>query len=288
MKKIWYLSFALLASISSCDIIDHPIIDYGIGYREDLYGPAPTFEPVSGNGGGMRNVLLEDFTGHDCGNCPDAHVVAEELLVEHPGRVAVVSVHAGPLAEPLPPDFPDDYRTPEGEAYFSQLSFQVNPIGRVSREGGPASIWSHAQWPAETENQLNDNAAVVLQMEASLDTILGNLNIHVFDQWMQDVAGNQNLVVLITESKIIGPQLEYLPEAYIHEEYEHNHMLRTSVSGLGGLSIANNPTTGEIGLSSYTYEWNNNWDWHNCYVVAFVVDGTNGEVLNAVEKKLDE
>jgi hypothetical protein len=125
-------------------------------------------------------------------------------------------------------------------------------------------------------------------MEASLDTILGNLNIHVFDQWMQDVAGTQNLVVLITESKIIGPQLEYLPEAYIHEEYEHNHMLRTSVSGLGGLSIANNPTTGEIGLSSYTYEWNNNWDWHNCYVVAFVVDGTNGEVLNAVEKKLDE
>lgn len=236
----------------------------------------------------MRNVLLEDFTGHDCGNCPDAHVVAEEIIVDNPNRVAVVSVHAGPLAEPLPPDFPNDYRTPEGEIYFSQLDFPVNPIGRVSREGGPGSIWSHAQWVGETENQLNDNPAVVLQMEVSIDTLIGNLNVHVFDQWMQNVDGAHNLVVLITESKVIGPQLEYLPEAYIHEEYVHNHMLRTSISGVGGLTIANDPTTGESGLSSYTYEWNNNWDWHNCSVVAFVVDGTNGEVLNVIEKKLNE
>ncbi|MDZ4750367.1 MAG: Omp28-related outer membrane protein [Flavobacteriales bacterium] len=285
MKKFLFLYFVLFTMITSCDIIDNPIVDYGIGYREDLYGSAPTFGPATNS---WRNVLLEDFTGHDCGNCPDAHVVADEILANNPGRVAVVSIHAGPLAEPLLPDFPNDYRTTEGEFYFAQLSFQVNPIGRVSREGGASNIWSHAQWTAEAINQMNDAPAVVLQMELDMDTVLGNLNIHVYDQWLQASSGNQNLVLLITEGPIIGPQLEYTPEAIIHEDYEHKHMLRAAISGPDGLSIANSPVQGEAGTSSYTYEWNSNWKWGKSYVVAFVVNASNGEVLNVIEKKIYE
>lgn len=288
MKKIWYFSFVLLATISSCDIIDHPIIDYGIGYREDLYGPAPIFEPVTGNGSGMRNVLLEDFTGHVCGNCPAAHEEAEAILVEQGNRVAVVSIHAGELAEPTPPDYLAEYRIAEGEFYFSQLAFQVNPIGRLNRVGGPSAIWNYGQWATEIESQLMESAKVGLQMEIGIDTIIGNLNIHVFQEWFQNVSGEHQLVIFITESNVISPQLEYLPEPYMHEFYNHKHILRATVSGAAGLVTAQNPTIGQNELTSYTYEWNNNWDWHNCSVVAFVVDGTNGEVLNVIEKKLDE
>ncbi|MEY3399529.1 MAG: hypothetical protein RL220_2123, partial [Bacteroidota bacterium] len=247
----------------------------------------PTFEPVTSP---QRNVLIEDFTGHDCGNCPDAHVVADEILAANNGRVAVVAIHAGPLAEPLPPEFPANWTTPEGELYFSQLDFQVNPIGRVNREGGANAIWAHTQWEDETANQLDDSPSVGLQMVAELDTNSWDLNVHVYHQWLGENPGSYSLVVLITESDIIAPQLEYLDGggSIVHEDYEHNHMLRSSLSGPAGLTIVENPAANLAETESYTYEWNQEWDWHNSHVVAFVVRNSDGEVLNVVEKYLHE
>ena len=34
-----------------------------------------------------RNVVIEEFTGINCQNCPDGHRVANSLMATYPGRV---------------------------------------------------------------------------------------------------------------------------------------------------------------------------------------------------------
>jgi hypothetical protein len=64
---------ALLAT--GCDVISPP-------YTEE--SPADT-----GTAGAfVQKVLLEDYTGFRCGNCPEAHERAQELQARYPGRVA--------------------------------------------------------------------------------------------------------------------------------------------------------------------------------------------------------
>ena len=43
----------------------------------------------------QRVVLLEDYTGQACVNCPNAHDVATELHEEYPENLIVVAMHAG-------------------------------------------------------------------------------------------------------------------------------------------------------------------------------------------------
>ena len=45
-----------------------------------------------------RNVLIEDYTGHHCNNCPNAATIAHDIEVANPTRVFVASIHAAPSA----------------------------------------------------------------------------------------------------------------------------------------------------------------------------------------------
>ena len=86
------LATALLL-LGGCDVLDDPVIPLTINYRGEA--APPTFDALSS---GPQHVLLEDFTAHQCGNCPPAGVLAEQLAEEHDGLVHVLAVHAGSLA----------------------------------------------------------------------------------------------------------------------------------------------------------------------------------------------
>ena len=40
-----------------------------------------------------RKVLMEEYTGTWCPNCPDGHDTIKKLLLDHPGRLVVVGMH---------------------------------------------------------------------------------------------------------------------------------------------------------------------------------------------------
>ena len=39
-----------------------------------------------------RNAIIEEFTGRNCGYCPDGHVIANNIVHSNPGRVWAVNV----------------------------------------------------------------------------------------------------------------------------------------------------------------------------------------------------
>lgn len=286
-KLIKFLGVGIaMFSFASCDVIEFPVISEIGGYRTDLYGPPPGFDVVSVP---VQSVMLEDFTGHDCGNCPNGHAVAADIQALNPDKVAVVAIHAGSLAAPLLPEYPADWTTPEGQYYLlTQVGVDEMPKGRINRGAGANTVYSYPQWATKVTDALAMTPAVHLQMDASYNVDNNHLNVHVNSQWFQNLTGEYKLVILILESNIVAPQLWYghIPE-YV-EDYEHEHMLRGSVSGATGLSVASNPVAGEAQTSSYTFDWNANWIPENCDIVAFVTEGENGKVLNVVKQALVE
>lgn len=85
---------------------------------------------------------------------------------------------------------------------------------------------------------LAESSPVDLQLEVQYVEENNHLNVHVFNQWFENASGNYRLVLLVTESHIVAPQLWYNHDPEFVEEYEHEHMLRGSLSGATGLTIA--------------------------------------------------
>lgn len=282
LSKYFWLAM-LAATVVGCDVVDQPIIEAG-SYRVDLYGPAPTFTP---EGAAHQRVLLEDFTGHDCGNCPDGHAAAADILENNEDDVAVIAIHAGSLAQPLLPDYPNDWTTEEGEYYLlTQVGQDIMPKGRINRLPGASTIYSYPAWANKVNEALTSTPEVNLQLQTEYRAINNHWNVHVFSEWFQNLTGDYRLVVLLTESGIVAPQLWYGQTPEYIPEYIHKHMLRASGSGATGLVVATNPQAGNQFTNSYTFNWNPAWNADSCEVVAFLTEGDNGRVLNVAKAKL--
>ncbi|MDG1261772.1 MAG: Omp28-related outer membrane protein [Flavobacteriales bacterium] len=286
MKNI--LSLVVLTAIlfTSCDKIDDPVLDFNIQYRSDLYGEAPTFGAASTT---TKNVFLEDFTGHNCGFCPDAAVIADEIFAQYPDRVSLMAIHAGSLAEPDPGDsqFFADWTSDDGDVLWDQLDFQFNPAGRINRVGGPGVFLSPTTWVDETLAEINQTAVVNLQIQANFGVEGNHANVHVNGQFASAYENPTNITVYITESDLFGYQLWYDNDPEYVPNYEFKHVLRGSITGPLGLSFTDEaPAANEEVQIDYSYEWNNAWVAENCYVVAVITDNVTGEVLNVIEAHL--
>ena len=103
MKKFNLLSILLLVSVgfffSACDQTDPP-------YLADN----ETEFVIDTN---KKKVLIEDFTGYTCGNCPNAGVIAHDLEHLYKERVIGIEVHVGSFAVP---------KAPHKEVYRSEAS----------------------------------------------------------------------------------------------------------------------------------------------------------------------
>jgi thiol-disulfide isomerase/thioredoxin len=291
------LSFSLVASVlifAGCDIVEDPIIVVGSQYQSWEYGDAPEFDPAS-NSMIFQRVFIEDFTGHDCGNCPGAAALTAQLKANNPDEIIVVGVHAGALAQPILPEFPSDFTTEAGEAWFSELEFPYNPVGRINRSPGLATSLFEAEWADIVDEEMNLEPDAVVQIEVEFIPEASHLNVHVFSEILNDIEGQVKMVLIVTEDGLEGPQLDYdqvddpdTPEnEQILEEYEFEHVLRGTINGSYGVIIGTDMVANETSLKSYTYEWPENWSADNSNVIAVVFEATNGRVLNSMEVHID-
>jgi hypothetical protein len=278
------LLLVLITWLTGCDKIDNPVIEIPI-YREDLYGPPPTF---TANLTPTQRVLLEDFTGHECGNCPKAHIAAKNILSSDSDRVAVVAIHAGSLAAPFPPAYPDDFRTPEGTYYLlTQVGSDQMPKGRINRLPNAKIVTNFPDWANQVTSSLQNSPLANMQLKTDFQAANSKLNIHVYTHWLENFSGQARLVVLITENDIVGSQLTYIPSPPITDTaYHHEHVLRGSATGATGLVAFNDPESGVSKTNSYTIDWNPSWIPENCEVIAFLTHDINGEVINVAKARV--
>ena len=281
-KKIIYSSLMFLAAIfSGCSDTDDPVIKLDSRYLENVYGPAPEFDLLSEP---TKNVLLEEFTGHKCGFCPPATAMVKLWDAELGDRLVPVTIHAGTLAAVGSEPFERDFTNPDGNTYWAQVEGGFNPSGRVNRVTGVQNAYPDAFWRDMIDEEMAKNPEVAMQMVTSFVQEDGIVNVHAHAQFLSNLSGNYDIVVLLTESKIISAQEDYSQEPSEIIDYEHNHVLHDAITPAAGLPLASNPRGNDTFVKSFSYELNTNWNPEHCHIVAFVINRTTGEVLNVVEK----
>ena len=289
MKLIRFLSIVVITTcilFPSCDIIEEPIIPFTEGYNVELYGNPPVFQFATTSG---KNVLVEDFTAHQCGNCPPAAVIAEGLAVSNPDRVFPLAIHAGNLAI-TSDSYPIDWTNEESNVYWFQLDFQANPLGRINRIGGTGNFFAPAEWASEVASELVSETPLQLQIKTFWHPNVGDghLNIHVNGQFTSGgLDGECRLAILLTESALIGDQLYYGEDPEHVTDYQFDHMLRGSVTGAEGLVVISDAVVGDEFQSDYTFNWDPEWVFENSAILV-VASKENGEVVNCLSHHLFE
>ena len=168
------------AFLHSCDKLDNPVIEV-VQTIDTTDIEVPEFSPLTS---AVPRVLIEDFTAHQCGNCPPAGLELASLMDAHPDSIVPLAIHAGNLAV-TNADFPIDWTCEEGDEFWGNVTLQLNPIGRVNRvntEFGQEILPNF--WADEVANQLMRTPSAGIQMVVDADENAGDLVVHAHVTWL--------------------------------------------------------------------------------------------------------
>jgi len=228
-----------------------------------------------------RTVLLEEFTGQFCTNCPLAHRTIENIVEQYGENVVAVSIHAGrqSIGENENPNI-TGLRVDEGNEYASNWNITDYPSGIVNRTSG---IKMHSEWQAIIRQEMEKPSLVDIELTANYDADTQKISINTGLTPGANIDGY--LQLWITESGIIAPQSGNPSETGFSykPDYVHNHVFRAAVNGTWGEEIA--LITREPQTISNEITLKGNWIPANLSVVAFVYNSDEG-VLQAAECKV--
>lgn len=263
------LSVAILFSLISCDEVSKPYLQDG--------GDVVYFQ---------RKILLEDYTGYKCGNCPEAHLIANGLHEKYGDTVIIVAVHAGFFAT-TDPKHPYDFKTPAGTEWdkFFGISAAALPKGMVNRFDylNSSHILSKDSWNTVVDSLKGLLTFVKIDLDASYNSANGQISIDVDYQYSEPLAKYHNLNVIIVEDSIVNYQKWYNHTPEEIEDYVHNHVLRTSVNGSWGEELTTQNGNKKYSLSISGKDWRP----EKLKVIAFISDvGDTYEIFQAEEVDL--
>lgn len=222
-----------------------------------------------------RTVLIEDFTGQNCVNCPAAHRTLDKLAEQYGDKLIAVSIHAGEFGVSSDYTRYTGLMQPEGNIYNDRYGITSWPQGVVNH-GTPSTpdAWAETVRQEITkESPLDIAVAATLSADGTAIEITTELRPHA------DIDGT--LQLWITENNIVTMQRDI--DLGRINDYVHNHVFRACVNGTDGDAVnlkANIHTiaTNSIALRQTPTE---TWVVGNLEVVAFVYDKTG--VLQAAK-----
>jgi len=281
------ISFCLLLAVFSCDYIDDPI-QASIGPVDPCELPKMQFKGDST----FRKVLIEDFTGHRCNNCPKASDAIKAIEQNQAGAIVAVAVHAGPanFIDPDPPNYPTDFRTPEGddlEEYFKVTFLPAGMVSRTDFNAQASQLKIFTGWASEVATLSSEAAPCAIDLELAYDGQSRQICGQARTRFFSDRSDPLNISLWLTESKIIAPQK--MPDNSANPSYEHNHVFRTSLNSAFGQSLqTGNTLAGDVYTTDFSMTLDTGYVRTNCHLVAFVTNTATEEVLQVTEVNLSE
>lgn len=270
------LTIIIVIIFASCDKIEPPYKQSGNTQIE-----TPT-----------RKVLLEDYTGHTCVNCPAAAKKALEIQQLYGDKMIIMTVHAGFFALPTASPFNNDYRTPAGEEWdqFFGLSAAGNPIGMINRQntGGVYGL-GNGNWGTGVAAIIEDASIIKLEIETSFNETNRKLDVELKSTFLEAASGNYKIVACIVEDSLVSAQRnndQTIGPATILD-YVHRHVLRENINGSWGEDlIAVGQLPSSTSNKQYSVTLNAIYKANHTSVVAFVYDALTFEILQVEEKHI--
>ena len=287
MKKYLIILSSILI-ITSCDVEEGPFItDYNSYINPD------------------KKVLIEDFTGHLCPNCPNAARELDAIHDIYGDQIIGMAVHvsttfARPYSSNQAPNFQYDFRTDWGNGLddFYGISAVGLPRGMVNRIGYPDNHKLGAgEWAAAVLEELTKDTTFTIDISSDESSI------SIISEVQKNINAEYNLAVCLTESNIINWQQD---GGNSISDYEHNHVLRTalidqalsnSTNYVAGQEIENTINYDLATLKQSNIDYSNNsvggngaaggWDANNMSVVAYIYNTITKEIVQVEEAHLN-
>jgi len=232
-----------------------------------------------------KNAILEEFTGVNCGFCPDGHARANGIKEDYPDDFFIINIHQGGFANPGAGQ--PDFRTPFGNAIVGQSNAGGGfgyPSGTINRHNFPGREMTNAgttamdrgQWAPATAEIVQEPSYLNVGVQANINvsTRVLTVDVEVYYTGNSPVPTNK-LNIALLQNNTLGPQAG----GGMGNNYPHMHRLVHLVTGQWGADIATT-TQGSLFSQTFTYTIPNDYNGipvdffvADMEVVAFVAEG---------------
>lgn len=317
-RAIFYLLIGLFVSFTACDEVKPPT--YGctnplaLNYDPDAtlddghcefdpslakgctdstasnYDPLALIDDCHCDYDSVRTVLLEDYTGFKCPNCPRAAVTLKELECLYGKRIVPLAVHVSQtFAAPsnnADGSFATDYRTSIGDAYDTEFGNSLFlPNGLLNRrEFDGLFPQLHESWPGHVTNILAEPAQALVDIDVTYNEGNREASASIKVSALTDLnAAPYRISVLLSEDSIVDWQLDGDRTPPEIPDYVHMHVLRDGFTTAWGDLVNGGGAMPEGFTETLTFSLVIDTEFvdHNCNVVAFVYRDDTKEVIQA-------
>ncbi len=232
MKNNFLIAGIALLSLYGCKE-KAPAIDFGLAAGVvDSVTSIPASSLPAAN---PHNVLVEEYTGQTCTNCPAAHELLKEKQYQNPGRIKVIGLYiTGPLQTKPHSDSKYDFRNTDATTVSKEVYGGVNqlPTGGVDRVPvGGNLILGRAAWGSAIDDLLNKTDSLNLAVSATLDKANREINLRISLTYLQDIPFKHNLSVVIVEDSLVDIQ-EYPSTDPVHPFKNENYLFTNIMRGM--------------------------------------------------------
>lgn len=264
---------------SGCEEIPPPIDLTETVYETGVGAPTIADEKV---------VLIEDFTGAACPNCPDAHIAIEDAIATYPDQIVALAEY-NYFADPL--HIEENMQSEEALLLNDYLGpavgWPASFIDRKDFDGDgympeiPANIIPYCA------TQLLEEPPCNIAITNTYEAASRNISVEIRVEYTATTTLSNKLSVVLVENEIIAAQIDDNVGGEV-ENYEHNHVMRTMLSYYLGDQLPEENIPGRWYVFDYTFTIPLEWNTDNMTVVAFVhnFETDNKEVLQAAETAL--
>jgi len=227
-----------------------------------------------------KTVLIKDFTGARCVNCPAAaeyaHNLQHQLDEDH---IFIMSVHAGYLAQPIG-SF-SDFLTDEGTEWYN--NHDSNPLFSVDHvaltDGNTLKV---EQIDAPVAEALEEEQSFEIMVGTQYDEGSRQLQVSVQAAALTEMDGQFYITVCLVEDHIIGWQT--IPGG-VDKEYDFRNVFRGTLNGANGEEFESLHVNANDSFHfSYSTEINADYNADECYLMVYVSLGD--KILQTAVKKI--
>ena len=213
-----------------------------------------------------RAVLIEDYTGQYCVNCPRATDEIERLVEQYGDSVVIaVAIHSGPFSKLK--GVPSPLYTEVGDQYFAKWNLSSQPVGLVDRLFG-SMPFNFTDWGGGVNYELAYKAPVSLMTTTSFDDETSHASIQVQTVGLDSARVSGKLQVWLIEDSI--DSFQSMPDGSVQEHYNHMHVFRASVNDPWGDAVT--VAHGEVDVKNYEFTIETAWVPEHCSLVTFLYD----------------
>ncbi len=227
----------------------------------------------------LKNVVLEEFTGVKCPNCPQGHQAIATIKAANPNRVVSVSFHPqNSLGYPYAFSA-DTFNNDNAQILFDDLGQRgFEPVAGIDRilYNSTSVLFDRNAWSGHVTSELALTTPVNLFLDKTYNTTTRELTIVAELHYTQNVAEENKLTLLLTESNIISAQLN---GSVIDTFYTHNDVQRAFVSAISGDQITQPRDAGRVVRKVYKTTLAAKWKPENMHILAYVHEYQNSKIV---------